>query len=115
MSQIKEFNDYRTRMNDVILAKDNMVLKRFFSLDNQTYKDGALSEKTKELLGLVASMVLRCDDCIKYHLGTCFELGVTTEEVYEVFSVANLVGGSICIPHTRRAAEYWEELLKEGK
>ncbi|MBK6783671.1 MAG: carboxymuconolactone decarboxylase family protein [Saprospiraceae bacterium] len=115
MSQIKEFNDYRTRMNDVILSKDNMVLKRFFSLDNQTYKDGALSEKTKELLGLVASMVLRCDDCIKYHLGTCFELGVTTEEVYEVFSVANLVGGSICIPHTRRAAEYWEELLKEGK
>ncbi len=115
MSQIKEFNDYRTRMNDFILSKDNMVLKRFFSLDNQTYKDGALSEKTKELLGLVASMVLRCDDCIKYHLGTCFELGVTTEEVYEVFSVANLVGGSICIPHTRRAAEYWEELLKEGK
>ena len=115
MSQIKEFNDYRTRMNDVILAKDNIVLKRFFSLDNQTYKDGALSEKTKELLGLVASMVLRCDDCIKCHLGTCFELGVTTEEVYEVFSVANLVGGSICIPHTRRAAEYWEELLKEGK
>ena len=114
MSQIKEFNDYRSRMNDVILSKDNMVLKRFFSLDNQTYKDGALSEKTKELLGLVASMVLRCDDCIKYHLGTCFELGVTTEEVYEVFSVANLVGGSICIPHTRRAAEYWEELLKEG-
>ncbi|MBK8623234.1 MAG: carboxymuconolactone decarboxylase family protein [Saprospiraceae bacterium] len=114
MSQIKEFNDYRSRMNDVILSKDNMVLKRFFSLDNQTYKDGALSEKTKELLGLVASMVLRCDDCIKYHLGTCFDLGVTTEEVYEVFSVANLVGGSICIPHTRRAAEYWEELLKEG-
>ncbi len=113
MSQIKEFNDYRSRMNDVILSKDNMVLKRFFSLDNQTYKDGALSEKTKELLGLVASMVLRCDDCIKYHLGTCFDLGVTTEEVYEVFSVANLVGGSICIPHTRRAAEYWEELLKE--
>jgi AhpD family alkylhydroperoxidase len=114
MSQIKEFNEYRSRMNDVILSKDNMVLKRFFSLDNQTYKDGALSEKTKELLGLVASMVLRCDDCIKYHLGTCFDLGVTTEEVYEVFSVANLVGGSICIPHTRRAAEYWEELLKEG-
>ena len=82
------------------------------SLDNQTYQDGALSEKVKELLGLVASMVLRCDDCIKYHLGTCYELGVTTEEIYEVFSVANLVGGSICIPHTRRAAEYWDELLQ---
>ncbi|MFZ1703095.1 MAG: carboxymuconolactone decarboxylase family protein [Saprospiraceae bacterium] len=111
MSLKQEFNDYRAKMNDVILAKENIVLKRFFSLDNQAYKDGALSEKTKELLGLVASMVLRCDDCIKYHLGTCHELGVTTEEVYEVFSIANLVGGSICIPHTRRGAEYWEELL----
>ncbi len=110
MSQIKEFNDYRQRMNDVILAKENKVLKRFFSLDNQTYIEGALDVKTKELLGLVASMVLRCDDCIKYHLGTAHELGTTTDEVYEVFSIANLVGGSICIPHTRRAAEYWEEL-----
>lgn len=112
MSLIQEFNDYRSKMNDVILEKDNIVLKRFFSLDNQAYKDGALTEKTKELLGLVASMVLRCDDCIKYHLGTCHELGTTTEEIYEVFSIANLVGGSICIPHTRRAAEYWEELMK---
>lgn len=110
MSQVNEFNEYRTRMNERILAQDNKVLKRFFSLDNQAYQDGALSEKTKELLGLVASMVLRCDDCIKYHLGTCHELGVTTDEVYEVFSVANLVGGSICIPHTRRAVEYWDEL-----
>ncbi|MBK8388690.1 MAG: carboxymuconolactone decarboxylase family protein [Saprospiraceae bacterium] len=107
---VEEFNDYRTRMNEVILDQDNKVLKRFFSLDNQTYQDGALPEKTKELLGLVASMVLRCDDCIKYHLGTCYDLGVTTAEVYEVFSIANLVGGSICIPHTRRAAEYWEAL-----
>ena len=112
MSLIQEFNDYRSQMNDVILAKENIVLKRFFSLDNQAYKDGALSEKTKELLGLVASMVLRCDDCIKYHLGTCHQLGVTTDEIYEVFSIANLVGGSICIPHTRRAAEYWEELIR---
>ena len=110
MSQIKEFNDYRQKMNDRIMAQDNKVLKRFFSLDHQTYSDGALDVKTKELLGLVASMVLRCDDCIKYHLGTCYELGVTTEEVFEVFSVANLVGGSICIPHTRRAVEYWDEL-----
>ncbi|HMS66869.1 MAG TPA: carboxymuconolactone decarboxylase family protein [Saprospiraceae bacterium] len=107
---VEEFNDYRTRMNEIILDQDNKVLKRFFSLDNQTYQDGALPEKTKELLGLVASMVLRCDDCIKYHLGTCYDLGVTTAEVYEVFSIANLVGGSICIPHTRRAAEYWEAL-----
>ncbi|HMR87060.1 MAG TPA: carboxymuconolactone decarboxylase family protein [Saprospiraceae bacterium] len=115
MSQINEFNEYRTKMNERILAQDNKVLKRFFSLDNQAYQDGALSEKTKELLGLVASMVLRCDDCIKYHLGTCHELGVTTDEIYEVFSVANLVGGSICIPHTRRAVEYWDELEEKDK
>lgn len=110
MSLVQEFNEYRSRMNDKILAQDNKVLKRFFSLDNQAYQDGALPEKTKELLGLVASMVLRCDDCIKYHLETCFKLGVTTDEIYEVFSVANLVGGSICIPHTRRAVEFWDEL-----
>ena len=114
MSQVKEFNEYREKMNQVILAKDNKVLKRFFSLDNQTYTDGALTLKTKELLGLVASMVLRCDDCIKYHLGTAHEEGVTTEELYEVFAIANLVGGSICIPHTRRAVEYWEALEAEN-
>lgn len=111
MTLVKEFNDYREKMNDVILEKENKTLKRFFSLDHQAYAAGALDVKTKELMGLVASMVLRCDDCIKYHLGTCHEIGVTTEELYEVFSIANLVGGSICIPHTRRAAEYWEELL----
>ena len=111
MSQVKEFNDYRHKMNKRLLEEDNTVLKRFFSLDNQTYQEGALSTKTKELLGLVASMVLRCDDCIKYHLGTCHELGVTTAEILEVFSVANIVGGSICIPHTRRALEYWDELV----
>lgn len=113
MSQPKEFNDYRQKMNDRILAQDNKVLKRFWSLDNQTYKDGALDLKTKELLGLVASMVLRCDDCIKYHLGTANEIGINTDEIYEVFSVANLVGGSIVIPHTRRAAEYWDILEEE--
>lgn len=113
MSQLaKDFNDYRSKMNDVILSKDNLVLKRFWSLDNQAYADGALSAKTKELLGLVASMVLRCDDCIKYHLGKSHEIGVSTEEIYEVFAIANLVGGSIVIPHTRRAAEYWEELIR---
>jgi len=110
MSQIKEFNEYREKMNEVILSHDNKSLKRFFSLDHQTYAAGALDVKTKELLGLVASMVLRCDDCIKYHLGTAYDEGVNDKELYEVFSIANLVGGSICIPHTRRAAEYWEEL-----
>ena len=113
MSIVKKFNDDRSRMNEKILAHDNKVLKRFFNLDTNAYQDGALSKKTKELLGLVASMVLRCDDCIRYHLGTCYELGVTKEEVFEVFSIANIVGGSICIPHTRRAAEYWEALELE--
>ena len=110
MSIVQEFNDYRAKMNEKILAHDNKVLKRFFNLDTNAYKDGALDTKTKELLGLIASMVLRCDDCIRYHLGTCFELGVTKAEVYELFAIANLVGGSICIPHTRRAVEYWEAL-----
>lgn len=113
MSLVNEFNDYRSRMNDVILGHDNKTLKRFFALDGGAYADGALPVKTKELMGLVASMVLRCDDCIKYHLGKCFEVGVSTDEIYEVFAIANLVGGSICIPHTRRAAEYWEALKNE--
>ncbi len=110
---IEDFNNYRSKMNEVILSKDNLTLKRFWSLDNQAYSEGALPVKTKEFLGLVSSMVLRCDDCIKYHLGKCYELGATTEEIYEVFAIANLVGGSIVIPHTRRAAEYWEVLSKE--
>ena len=112
---IKEFNDYRSKMNEVILSKDNLVLKRLWNLDTNTYAEGALDVKTKELLGLVASMVLRCDDCIKYHLGKTHELGVSTEQVYEVFAVANIVGGTIVIPHTRRAAEYWEELSTDAE
>ena len=110
--QVKEFNDYRAKMNEVILGKDNLVIKRLFNLDTQTYSEGALNVKTKELLGLVASMVLRCDDCIKYHLEKCKEQGCSTEEIYEVFAVANIVGGTIVIPHTRRGAEFWEELMK---
>ena len=107
---IKEFNDYRDKMNEVILSRNNLVMKRLWNLDTNTYEDGALDKSTKEMLGLVASMVLRCDDCIKYHLGKCSELGSTTDQVYEIFAVANIVGGTIVIPHTRRAAEYWEEL-----
>ena len=102
---VNEFNSYRTKMNEVILSQNNLVLKRLWNLDTNTYDEGALDKKTKEMLGLVASMVLRCDDCIKYHLGKCFELGVTSTELYEVFAVANIVGGTIVIPHTRRAAE----------
>ena len=108
---VKEFNDYRSKMNEVILSKDNLVLKRLWNLDTNTYAEGALDVKTKELLGLVASIVLRCDDCINYYLGKTHELGVSTEQVYEVFAVANIVGGTIVIPHTRRAAEYWEALI----
>ncbi len=110
MSSIQEFNDYRQRMNEVILSKNNLVLKRLWNLDTNTYESGALDKSTKEMLGLVASMVLRCDDCIKYHLGKCHELGVNTDQMYEIFAVANIVGGTIVLPHTRRAAEYWEEL-----
>lgn len=108
---VQEFNDYRTKMNEVILSKDNLVIKRLWNLDTNTYAEGTLSTQTKEMLGLVASMVLRCDDCIKYHLGKCYELGITTAQLYEIFAVANIVGGTIVIPHTRRAAEYWEELI----
>ena len=107
---IGEFNAVRGAMNEKIFAAGNLTTNRFFNLDTRAYEAGALDVKTKELLGLVASMVLRCDDCIRYHLGTCHEIGVTREEVFEVFAVANLVGGSICIPHTRRAVEYWEAL-----
>ena len=111
--KVKEFNEYRQKMNETILSKNNKVLKRFFNLDTNAYAEGALPTRTKEMLGLVASMVLRCDDCINYHLGKAHDEGITTDEVYEIFAIANLVGGSICIPHTRRAAEYWEA-LQEG-
>lgn len=111
---VEDFNAYRERMNERILASDNKVMKRLYSLDALTYQDGALSSKVKEMLGLATSMVLRCDDCIKYHLGKCYELGVTTGEIFEIFGVANLVGGTIVIPHTRRAVEYWEELTEEN-
>jgi AhpD family alkylhydroperoxidase len=110
MSAIEEFNAYRSRMNERILSSDNRTIKRLFNLDTNTYAPGALDAKTKEMLGLVSSMVLRCDDCVKYHLGKCVELGVTEAEVQEVFSVATVVGGTIVIPHLRRAVEFWDEL-----
>lgn len=108
--KITEFRTYRAKMNEKILASDNKVMKRIYNIDTNTYMEGALSTKTKEMLGLVSSMVLRCDDCVKYHLEKCHEQGVTTEELFEIFAVANLVGGTIVIPHTRRAVEYWEAL-----
>ena len=109
-NQVEEFNGYRQKMNDKILGDDNKVIKRIFNLDTNAFKAGHLDVKTKELLGLVSSAVLRCDDCVKYHLETCFKEGITKEEVMETLSIATLIGGTIVIPHLRRAYEFWEEL-----
>jgi AhpD family alkylhydroperoxidase len=114
MNLIEEFNDYRSKMNERILAEDNKVIKRFFNLDTNTYAEGEIDVKTKEMIGLACSMVLRCDDCIKYHLGKSFEARVGRKEVFEVFSIAMVIGGSIVVPHLRRAVEYWEELEKQS-
>ena len=110
---LKEFSEYRSKMNERILSSGNKSIQRLYALDTLTYQPGALSVKVKEMLGLATSMVLRCDDCVKYHLEKCHENGITTEEIYEVFSIANLVGGTIVIPNTRRAAEYWDLLEKK--
>lgn len=111
MSEIvAEFNAYRERMNDKILTDNNKVIKRIFNLDTNAYAEGALDVKTKELLGLVASAVLRCDDCVKYHLETSHKIGLKKEEVVEALSIATLVGGTIVIPHLRRAYEFWDAL-----
>ena len=107
---VEDFRRFREKMNDRILEAGNLEIKRFFALDSRTYKAGALDVKTKELLGLVASMVLRCDDCITYHITRCIEEGVTDEELFETFSVGLVVGGSIVIPHLRRAVATVDEL-----
>lgn len=107
---VTEFNDYRSKMNEKLLADNNKVIKRIFNLDTNTYAEGALDVRTKELLGLVASAVLRCDDCIKYHLLKCKENNVSEEELFEVLGVATLVGGTIVVPHMRRAVEFWDDL-----
>lgn len=107
---INEFNEYRSKMNEKLLADNNKIVKRIFNLDTNAYAAGALDVKTKELLGLVASTVLRCDDCIKYHLETSHKEGVSKEEMMEAMGIATLVGGTIVIPHLRRAYEFWEAL-----
>jgi AhpD family alkylhydroperoxidase len=112
--RVKEFTDFRVRMNERILGQDNQVVRRFFALDTQTYKAGALDLKTKELLGLVASMVLRCDDCISYHIAQCKDAGVNRDEFFEAFSVALVVGGSIVIPHLRRGVDFLDQLEGQG-
>lgn len=115
MNLIEEFKDYRESMNEKIMSSDNKVIKRFFNLDTNAYAEGAVDVKTKEMIGLACSMVLRCDDCIKYHLGKCHEAGIEKKEVFEVFSIATLIGGSIVVPHLRRATEYWELLEETSK
>ncbi|MDP5062128.1 MAG: carboxymuconolactone decarboxylase family protein [Maribacter sp.] len=109
-NQIEEFNAYRSKMNEKLLADNNKIIKRIFNLDTNAYAAGSLDVKTKELLGLVASAVLRCDDCVKYHLESSHKEGASKEEVMETLSIATLVGGTIVVPHLRRAYEYWEEL-----
>ena len=111
---IDEFNQYRQEMNERMLSSDHLGIKRFFALDHQAYDSAALDSKTKELLGLVASLVLRCDDCITYHVLQCVEQGVTREEFLDTFNVALVVGGSITIPHLRRAFERMDEALENA-
>ena len=111
---IEEFKAEREALTELTLEKANLEIKRFFSLDSQAYREGALGVQTKELLGLVASMVLRCDDCIFYHLDRCHEENVTTEELQDAMSIALVVGGSIVIPHLRRAVRAWEELTSQS-
>jgi len=111
--ELEQYRKYREKMNHKILAADHLGIKRFFNLDTQAYADGALDSKTKEMLGLVASMVLRCDDCISYHIVRCAEEKVSRAEMTEVFNVALVVGGSIVIPHMRRAFETMEQVVSE--
>ncbi len=112
---LEEFRQYREKMNEKILARGNLDIKRFFNLDTQAYADGALPKKTKELLGLVASLVLRCDDCVTYHIIQSVEQKVTDEEFFEAFNIGLIVGGSITIPHLRYAVETLEECRKKVK
>jgi AhpD family alkylhydroperoxidase len=114
MSKLAEFRQFREKMNERILAADNLEIRRFFALDSRVYEDGALDTRTKELLGLVASMVLRCDDCVTYHIVRCLEEGITDAEMFEAFSVGLVVGGSIVIPHLRRAVATVDELRAEN-
>jgi len=108
MKDLKEFNEFRKRMNEAILGCGHLGLKRFWALDSRAYEPSRLDEKTLELLGLTTSMVLRCDDCVTYHVIRCIQLGFTDEELHDALNVALVVGGSITIPHIRRAFETME-------
>jgi len=110
---IENFQQERTRLNEIVMKYAGLETKRFFSLDGQVYREGAIPLKYKELLGLVASLVLRCDDCIKYHIARCHEEGISSAEMEEALSIGLIVGGSIVIPHLRRAFEAWDELVND--
>lgn len=110
-ARLERFRQERERQNARILSADHLGIKRFFNLDTSAYHDGALDARTKELLGLVASLVLRCDDCVRYHILECRRLGVTVPEFFDIFSVGLVVGGSIVIPHMRRAVEFLDEVI----
>ncbi len=110
---VEEFNAYRSKMNEKLLEDNNKILKRIFNLDTNAFSEGVLPKKTKELLGLGNSLVLRCDDCVRYHLEACYTLKISKEEVVEAMSISLLIGGTIVIPHLRRAYEYWEALEQQ--
>ena len=114
-NQVEEFNAYRSKMNEKMMADNNKIVKRIFNLDTNAFAEGALPKKTKELLGLGNSLVLRCDDCVKYHLENCHKEQLSKNQVMEALEIATVVGGSIVIPHLRRAYEYWEALETETK
>ncbi len=109
---MKDFEEEREKLNELVLEEGTLETKRFFNLDTNVYKDGALSKKTKELIGLISSLVLRCDDCIEYHLNRCYEEDVSDEEIQEALSIGLVVGGSITIPHLRKAVDKWLKMEK---
>ena len=113
IKKIETFKKERERLNDIVMKYAGRNIKRFYTIDTQAYETGALPKKTKELLGLVASLVLRCDDCIKYHIIQCRQEGINDAELEEALTIGLVVGGSITIPHMRRALDAWDELKQE--
>ena len=107
---VEDYNNQREEINKKLLADNNKIINHIFNLDTNAFKEGVLDKKTKELIGLTSSAVLRCDDCVKYHLQTCYKLGLTKEEVLEALSISTLIGGTVVIPHLRKAYKFWENL-----
>ena len=112
MENLKTFEQSREKMNEAILASDNKIIKRLFNLDTNAFNEGSIDSKTKEMIGLACSMVLRCDDCVKYHLIKWKDAGVTEDQIFEIFAIANVTAGTIVIPHLRRAVAFWKKIGK---